>query len=48
MYLHRILTAIPCTVRELEEVQQLGSVHGAQTGVVLADDSVGNIQLKLL
>ena len=33
---------------ESEEIQQLCGVHGAQAGVVLADDRIGNVNFELL
>ena len=47
MWAHSVFR-VSGAVRELEEVQQLCSVHGAETGVVLTDDSVGYIQLEPL
>ena len=37
-----------CSVSELEEFQQLGCIHGEEGGVLLGDDSVGNVQLEPL
>ena len=33
---------------ELEEVKQLGCVHGEEAAVLLADHRVGNVQFELL